>query len=150
MIETLDVVSGRRKAKTREDTWVGPYCSSHSPPRGVNPVNPRLGQCLSAIDPRYYRGKIGQHRLTSICACTCQCMCHAQRVNVVSPASQLRWLTKLSQSKFSPMTPFSSYSLSIKYFPLHSIHPCQRNGNGVYLPTCANDGDTSYSHRRAA
>ena len=27
MIETLDVVSGRRKGKTRGDTWVGPSCS---------------------------------------------------------------------------------------------------------------------------
>jgi hypothetical protein len=27
MIETLDVVGGRRKANTRRDTWVGPSCS---------------------------------------------------------------------------------------------------------------------------
>jgi hypothetical protein len=32
MIETLDVVSGRRKAKTRGDTWVGPFCTLAQPP----------------------------------------------------------------------------------------------------------------------
>jgi len=31
MIETWDVVSERRKAKTRGDTWVGPFVAPHSP-----------------------------------------------------------------------------------------------------------------------
>ena len=41
MIETLDVVSGRRKAKTR----VGPLVASHSPR-----VHPRRGSAYLPVD----------------------------------------------------------------------------------------------------
>jgi hypothetical protein len=43
MIETLDVVSGRRKAKMRRDTWVGPSCSL-----AQSSCASTAGQCLSA------------------------------------------------------------------------------------------------------
>jgi len=56
MIETLDVVSDRRKAKTR----VGPSCRlAQSSCASTAGTAGTAGQCLSAGGSRYYRGNIG-------------------------------------------------------------------------------------------